>query len=93
MPAKTSTMEAANARFERLKLGTRLEALGELDNTILVVSGDNGMPFPRCKATLYDTGTHVPLIIYAPGMTKHGEQDVLVNMSDLLPTIAAAMPR
>ena len=33
-------------------------------------------------------GCHVPLIIYAPDMKKHGEQDVLVSLADILPTIA-----
>jgi len=32
-------------------------AAGELENTIVVMCGDNGMPFPRCKATLYDLRT------------------------------------
>ena len=40
-----------------------LEKAGELDNTILVMTGDNGWPFPRCKATVYETGTHQPLAI------------------------------
>ncbi len=40
-----------------------LERSGELENTIVVMSSDNGMPFPRCKATLYDMGTRVPLAI------------------------------
>ena len=45
-------------RFDR-HLGRLLETLekaGELDNTIVVVTSDNGMPFPRCKANLYDFG-------------------------------------
>ena len=52
-------------RFDREvgEVMARLEAMGELDNTIIVVSGDNGMPFPRCKATLYDQGTRVPLAV------------------------------
>ena len=33
-----------------------LEKAGELDNTIVVMTGDNGMPFPRCKGNLYDSG-------------------------------------
>ena len=40
-----------------------LEQLGELDNTMVVVTSDNGMPFPRAKANLYDLGTHVPLVV------------------------------
>ena len=40
----------------------RLEQLGELDNTIVVVSGDHGAPgFPGGKCNLYDFGTAVPL--------------------------------
>ena len=40
----------------------RLEELGELDNTLVVVSGDNGIPgFPRGKCNLYNMGCEVAL--------------------------------
>ena len=42
----------------------KLEAIGELENTLIVVTSDNGMPFPRAKANLYDAGTNLPLIFY-----------------------------
>ena len=41
----------------------KLEELGELDNTIVVVTSDNGMPFVRTKTTLYDGGVRMPLAI------------------------------
>jgi arylsulfatase A-like enzyme len=41
----------------------KLELAGELENTIMVMTGDNGLPFPRCKSNLYDTGAKVPLAI------------------------------
>ena len=35
----------------------RLEAAGELDNTLFVISGDHGIPgFPRAKCNLYNIG-------------------------------------
>ena len=40
-----------------------LEAAGELDNTLVIITSDNGMPLPRAKATGYDYGIHVPLVI------------------------------
>ncbi|QGY47220.1 sulfatase-like hydrolase/transferase [Maribellus comscasis] len=40
-----------------------LEKTGELDNTVIVVTSDNGMPFPRAKIQLYEFGIHVPLAI------------------------------
>lgn len=40
-----------------------LEKSGQLDNTLIVVTGDNGWPFPRSKATCYDSGTHQLLAI------------------------------
>ncbi|MCM8536185.1 MAG: sulfatase [Lentisphaeraceae bacterium] len=40
-----------------------LEEKGELDNTLVIVTADNGMPFPRAKANLYELGTHVPMAI------------------------------
>ena len=56
---------AAVQLFDREAHGilVQLKNMGELENTIIVMSGDNGMPFPRAKATLYDTGTRVPLVI------------------------------
>ena len=64
-----------------------LEKVGELDNTVIVVLGDNGMPFPRCKVDLYDYGTRCPLIVRWPGMVKAGRQvDDLVSYIDLAPT-------
>lgn len=80
-------------RFDR-ELGmilAKLEAIGELDNTIVVVSGDNGLPFPRCKATLYDTGTRVPLAIRW-GAKGRGNRRVtdFVNLCDLAPTFLEA---
>ncbi|MFR9616898.1 MAG: sulfatase [Rikenellaceae bacterium] len=38
-----------------------LEECGELDNTLIIVTADNGMPFPNAKASGYDVGTHVPM--------------------------------
>ena len=68
-----------------------LEALGELENTIVVVSSDNGMPFPRCKATLYDQGTRVPLAIRWGSQVKGGRQVTdLVSLCDLAPTFLDA---
>ena len=38
-----------------------LERAGELDNTIVVATSDNGMAFPRAKGNLYEYGVHMPL--------------------------------
>ncbi len=76
-------------RFDREvgKLIEKLESLGELENTIVVITGDNGMPFPRCKATLYDGGTRVPLAIRFPKRFPPGRiVDDLVSLTDLAPT-------
>lgn len=80
-------------RFDREvgEIVTRLDEIGELENTIIVVSGDNGMPFPRCKATLYDQGTRVPLAIRWGAKVK-GDRTVsdFVNLCDLAPTFLEA---
>ena len=69
-----------------------LEQRGLLDNTIVVVTSDHGMPFPRAKATLYDSGTRVPLAIRWPQGIDHPGRviDAFVNLSDLAPTFLAA---
>ncbi|WP_439131912.1 sulfatase family protein [Polaribacter sp.] len=45
-----------------------LEEKGELENTIIVVTSDNGMPFPRVKGLSYEHSNHLPLAI----MWKNG---------------------
>ena len=69
-----------------------LEDTGQLDNTIVVVTSDHGMPFPRAKASLYDAGTHVPLAIRWPKGIRGPGRDVnaFVNLSDLAPTFLEA---
>ena len=70
-----------------------LEKRGQLDNTIVVVTSDHGMPFPRAKASLYDAGTHVPLAIRWPeGISTAGRvHEGLVSLSDLAPTFLEAV--
>lgn len=69
----------------------KLEAIGELENTIIVVSGDNGMPFPRCKATLYDLGTRVPLAVRWGSTLAGGQKrNDFVSLCDLAPTFLEA---
>ena len=42
----------------------KLETMGELENTLIVISGDHGAPgFPRGKCNLYDFGVHVALAV------------------------------
>ena len=45
------------------KIIATLEEAGELENTLIIVTADNGMPMPRAKANGYDYGIHVPLSI------------------------------
>jgi arylsulfatase A-like enzyme len=74
-------------RFDR-ELGERLAMLagGELHRTVVVVTGDNGMPFPRCKSNLYDCGTRVPLVVRGPGLAAGRVVEAFVSLTDLAPT-------
>ena len=65
-----------------------LEQTGELDNTLVVVSGDHGIPgMPRGKCNLYDLGSEVALAMRLPGVIKAGRVlGDMVNLMDLAPT-------
>jgi len=69
-----------------------LHQAGELENTLVVITSDNGMPFPRSKATLYDYGTHMPLAISWPrGIVNPGRKyEGFVHLSDLAATFLEA---
>jgi uncharacterized sulfatase len=80
-------------RFDRgvgamLKL---LEHAGQLDNTLVVVTSDNGFPFPRGKATCYDAGTRMPLAVRWPARVTGGRVvEDFVSLTDLAPTFLEA---
>lgn len=70
----------------------RLREAGELDNTLVVVSGDHGIPgLPRGKCNLYDIGCEVALAVRWPGRVKPGRVvEDMVNLMDLGPTFVQA---
>ena len=82
------------------RLQDRLEALGLLRNTVFVFTSDNGTHHDLesqlggasilgDKGAPTDAGTHVPLIVNAPGLIKGGRVlDDLIDFADFLPTLA-----
>lgn len=79
-----------NERIQELK--QLLKESGEWEDTIVVITGDHGenigdhglMDHQYC---LYDTLLHVPLIIHGGPFTNGGENDQLVQLTDLAPTL------
>lgn len=72
-----------------------LELRGELDNTLIILSADNGTGLARAKANIYDWGLRVPLAMMWPARVKGGRVvDDFVNFADIAPTIleAAGLP-
>ncbi len=68
-----------------------LERKGFLENTLIVMTSDNGMPFPRAKANLYDYGTRMPLAMYWKGKIRAGTRiDDFMNFIDFGPTFLEA---
>jgi N-sulfoglucosamine sulfohydrolase len=65
-----------------------LEDRGQLDNTIVVVTADNGMPFPRIKGQEYELSNHLPLAIMWPrGIKAAGRTvDDYISFIDFAPT-------
>ena len=68
-----------------------MEERGELENTLVIVTSDNGMPFPRSKSNLYEYGTHMPLAIMWKNEVKGGRRvSDFVNFIDFAPTFLEA---
>ena len=66
-----------------------LEAQNLLENTIIIVTSDNGMAFPSAKNNLYEYGIHMPLAIsWREGIRQRGRViNELVSLTDLAPTL------
>jgi arylsulfatase A-like enzyme len=80
-------------RWDR-KVGEALALLQENDlfeNTIIIMTGDNGMPFPRCKGNLYDSGVRVPFVVCWPkGIVPGREVHDFISFADIAPTLLEA---
>lgn len=65
-----------------------LEKRGELENTVVVVTADNGMPFPRVKGQAYEYSNHLPLaVMWGKNIQNPGRViDDFVNFTDFAPT-------
>lgn len=65
-----------------------LAAKGMLENTLVIVTSDNGMPFPRLKGQTYENSNHIPLAASWPARIKHAgrTEDAYVSLIDLAPT-------
>jgi len=78
---------AADAMLEVMV--DELEKAGQLDNTIIIVSGDHGIPgVPRGKTNCYDLATRVSMLVRWPGHIKPGrEVDDFISVMDVGPTL------
>ena len=60
-------------------------------NTLLIVTTDHGIPYPRAKASLYDAGLEIMLLMRYPAVLKAGAtKDELISNVDIVPTILDA---
>lgn len=73
------------------RLVATLEKSGELDNTIIVFAGDNGLAVGQHglmgKQNLYDHSVRVPLIFAGPGIPEGRQSDGLAYLLDIFPTL------
>lgn len=65
-----------------------LEKRGLLDNTLVIVTSDHGMPFPRGKGGAYEYSNHVPFVaMWKGGIVGQGRSvEDFVSFIDLAPT-------
>ena len=72
----------------------RLKREGILANTLVIFMTDHGISHARGKQFLYNEGTHVPLVIYGPGVPEGKTRSDLVEHIDLaaISLAAAGLP-
>jgi N-sulfoglucosamine sulfohydrolase len=82
--------EHFDSHLERML--AELDRRGEAENTIVVVTSDNGMPFPRAKGQEYEISNHLPLAIRWPAGIVQPNRTIsdFVSFIDFAPTFLAA---
>ncbi|WP_265243167.1 sulfatase [Muriicola sp. Z0-33] len=99
----TPTYQFTNAYYRDLhqkvdmQIGDFLDQLendGLMDDTIIFYYGDHGGVLPRSKGYIYESGLHVPMVVYVPEKWKHlaplkmgSRTDAFVQFIDLAPTV------
>lgn len=70
------------------RMMAELEKAGQLENTLIIVTADNGMPFPRAKGATYELSNHLPLALrWGRGIPKPGRSvEDYVSFIDFAPT-------
>lgn len=70
-----------------------LEESGEFDNTLIIITSDHGMPFPRVKGHNYHASNHIPFIAcWTNGIVKPGRRvEDFVSLISVAPTVLEAM--
>ncbi|XP_014671404.1 PREDICTED: N-sulphoglucosamine sulphohydrolase-like [Priapulus caudatus] len=93
-PAARQDIAAQYTTISRLDQGiglvmSELEIAGYLDNTLVIYTSDNGIPFPSGRTNLYEPGMAVPMMISSPVNRAHWGQrsSVLSSTVDILPTV------
>ncbi len=81
-------LEIEHADMHLARMIETLEEKGLLENTIIVATSDNGMPFPRGKAMSYEYSNHMPMAVMWPKGIKNPGRTVtdMVSFIDFAPT-------
>ena len=89
--AYLATISFADAQIGRIL--DALDASGRAPRTVIVFYSDNGFHLGEKrhwhKSTLWERATHVPFIVVAPGVGRHGRIDRPVSLQDVYPTLTA----
>lgn len=70
----------------------QIDSIGELDNTLVIVTSDHGMPFPRVKGQDYLDSNHIPLaIMWGEKLKNPGRRyGDMVGVINFAPTVLMA---
>jgi len=82
-------LEVEHTDTHLARMIAELEKRGLLENTLIIVTSDHGMPFPRGKGYAYEDSNHIPLAIRWPGKIKNPGRiiDDFVSFTDIAATI------